>query len=156
MINSTTILLPTWKELLEGLELRVKLMPRDVRTRWNSTYAMLSFALEYRKAIENLTSDRKNDLRQFELSDNEWEIVQELSTTLKVGPCGSTFQLRLLTLGPAAPHFRTLLTLSFLFHRFLRMLLNSFHAQRPTLQQLSRQWTISTHSSLILLRLTAT
>lgn len=64
-------------------------MPRDVRTRWNSTYTMLSFALEYRTAVEHLTSDRKNDLRQFELSDDEWVIVQELSDTLKVGPRGS-------------------------------------------------------------------
>lgn len=48
---------------------------------------MLSFALEYRTAIEALTSERKNDLRQFELSEEEWEIVQELSDTLKVGPC---------------------------------------------------------------------
>lgn len=56
-------------------------------------FAMLSFALEYRKAIEMLTCDRKNDLRQFELSEDEWEIVRELSDTLKVGPCGSMFAL---------------------------------------------------------------
>lgn len=87
MINSTTILLPAWKDLLEDLGLRVKLMPRDVRTRWNSTFTMLSFALEYRTAIEGLTSERKNDLRQFELTEEEWEIVQELSDMLKVGPC---------------------------------------------------------------------
>lgn len=54
---------------------------------------MLSFALEYRTAIETLTSDRKNDLRQFELSEEEWEIVKELSDMLKVGPCGSTFAI---------------------------------------------------------------
>lgn len=71
--------------------MKVKLMPRDVRTRWNSTYNMLSFALEYRTAVELLTSDQKNDLRQFELSEEEWDIVRELSDTLKVGPCGSMF-----------------------------------------------------------------
>jgi hypothetical protein len=44
-------------------------MPRDVTTRWNSTYDMLKFALEYRKAIDILTADRQNDLRNYELSE---------------------------------------------------------------------------------------
>lgn len=91
MINSTTILLPAWKELLEDLELKVKLMPRDVHMRWNSTHAMLSFLLEYWTAIEHITSERKNKLQWFELSKEEWDIARELSDTLKVGPCGSTF-----------------------------------------------------------------
>jgi hypothetical protein len=59
-------------------------MPRDVTTRWNSTYDMLYCALQYRVAIESITSDRKNNLRQFELTEDEWVIVQELQDTLKV------------------------------------------------------------------------
>lgn len=91
MVHSTTILLPVWKESLEELDLAVKIMPRDVATRWNSTFNMLKFSLEYRKAIEALTSERKNELRQFELSEEEWEIAGELKGTLEVrplvGPC---------------------------------------------------------------------
>ena len=45
---------------------------------------MLDFAMEYRKAIERITSDRTNDLQQFELSEEEWVIVKELRFTLKV------------------------------------------------------------------------
>ena len=45
---------------------------------------MLCFSIEYRKAIENMTSERKNDLRQYELDEDEWVIAEELSDTLKV------------------------------------------------------------------------
>ena len=62
----------------------MKIMPCDVTMRWNSTYDMLYFALEYRVAIESITSDRKNDLRQFELVEDEWVIVEELRDMLKV------------------------------------------------------------------------
>lgn len=83
-MNSTTLLLPAWKLCLEELELAVRIMPRDVRTRWNSTYDMLSFSLQYRKAIEYITSDLKNNLRKYELTDEEWIIADELKDTLKV------------------------------------------------------------------------
>ncbi|KAL1657551.1 hypothetical protein GGF50DRAFT_25191, partial [Schizophyllum commune] len=54
IINSSTILLPAWKEILTELGLRIKLLPRDVRTRWNSTYDMLVSALEHRDAIDKM------------------------------------------------------------------------------------------------------
>ncbi|TRM62978.1 hypothetical protein BD626DRAFT_358107, partial [Schizophyllum amplum] len=54
IINSTTILLPAWKESLQKLRMEIKLLPRDVRTRWNSTYDMLVSALEHRAAVEQL------------------------------------------------------------------------------------------------------
>jgi hypothetical protein len=59
-------------------------MPRDVMMRWNSTYDMLKFALEYRKAIDILTADRQNELRNYELSEQEWTIAAQLSDVLKV------------------------------------------------------------------------
>ena len=37
-------------------------MPRDVSTRWNSTYDMIVFALEYCKAIAAMTADADNNL----------------------------------------------------------------------------------------------
>ncbi|KAI4293592.1 hypothetical protein K525DRAFT_179664, partial [Schizophyllum commune Loenen D] len=54
IINSSTILLPAWKDVLQKLNMKIKLLPRDVRTRWNSTYDMLVSALEHREAIENM------------------------------------------------------------------------------------------------------
>jgi hypothetical protein len=77
-------LLPAWKECLENVKLAIKIMPCDISTRWNSTYDMLCFAIQYRMAIEGMTSDQKNDLRQFELAEEEWEIAEELRDTLKV------------------------------------------------------------------------
>jgi hypothetical protein len=57
-------------------------MPRDVATRWNSTYDMLVFALEYRKVIDEISSDR--DMRKYELDEEEWELVQQLCDVLAV------------------------------------------------------------------------
>ncbi|KAF8812191.1 hypothetical protein BYT27DRAFT_7087879, partial [Phlegmacium glaucopus] len=83
-INSTTILLPAWARCLKELDLEFKLIPRDVTTRWNSTHDMLSFVLEHRKAIDNYTGDRRNDLRQFELTVEEWKVIKQLCDVLEV------------------------------------------------------------------------
>ena len=48
---------------------------------------MLSFSVKYRKAIEVMTSERKNDLHQFELEEEEWAIAEELGNTLMVRVC---------------------------------------------------------------------
>lgn len=79
-----TIVLPAWRRLLNELKKRDRIMPRDVTTRWNSTYDMLNFALEYRNAIDILTADRQNELRAYELNDSEWIIATQLSDVLKV------------------------------------------------------------------------
>ena len=47
-------------------------------------YDMLSFAVQYRKAIKHMTSDRRNDLRPFKMLEEEWEIAEALQDTLKV------------------------------------------------------------------------
>jgi hypothetical protein len=83
-INSTTLLLPVWARCLEDLDLDLKLIPCDVTTQWNSTYDMLSFVLKYRKAIDNYTGDRRNNLRGFELTVEEWSVVRQLCEILEV------------------------------------------------------------------------
>jgi hypothetical protein len=57
-------------------------MPRDVTTRWNSTYDMLVFAIEYRKAIDEISGDK--EMRKYELDEEEWTIVQQLCDILEV------------------------------------------------------------------------
>ncbi|KAF8162019.1 hypothetical protein BJ912DRAFT_865120, partial [Pholiota molesta] len=83
IIHSTTILLPAWKSCLKAADLAIKLMPRDVATRWNSTYDMLVFAVEHKKQIGDLTSDLGNDLRAYKLTREEWKIAEDLRDTLK-------------------------------------------------------------------------
>jgi hypothetical protein len=60
------------------------MMPRDVSTRWNSTFDMLDFALKYRVPIDEITSNRDLNLRKYELRDEEWVVAQNLCDTLKV------------------------------------------------------------------------
>ena len=82
--NSSTIVLPKWYEVLDNLALKQRMMPRDVSTRWNSTYDMLQFAIEYRAALDTMTADRGMNLRKFELSKKEWSMATELSEVLQV------------------------------------------------------------------------
>ncbi|KIM36076.1 hypothetical protein M413DRAFT_46004, partial [Hebeloma cylindrosporum] len=56
--NSTTLILPRWYTLLDELKLNERIMPRDVSTRWNSTYDMLKFALHYRVALDAIAGER--------------------------------------------------------------------------------------------------
>ena len=81
--NSSTILLPQWTAKLEELGLKVRMMPRDVSTRWNSTFDMLNFAIDYRPAIDSMTSNRDLNLRKYELEDDEWAVAENLRDTLK-------------------------------------------------------------------------
>ena len=82
--NSSTIILPKWYEVLEPLSLKPRMMPRDVSTRWNSTYDMVEFAIEYRAALDIMTADRDMKLHKFELSKKEWGMVTELCEVLQV------------------------------------------------------------------------
>jgi len=82
--NSSTIALPKWYEVIEDLGLNPRIMPRDVATRWNSTYDMVEFAIEYRAALDIMTADRDMNLRKFELSKKEWAMASELCEVLQV------------------------------------------------------------------------
>jgi hypothetical protein len=82
--NSSTIILPKWYSNLDELELKSRIMPRDVTTRWNSTYNMLDFALKYREAIDVITGDRDMKLRKYEMDEEEWEVARQLCEVLKV------------------------------------------------------------------------
>lgn len=59
-------------------------MPRDVATRWNSTFDLINFAIEYRTAIEEMTAKREHNLRVFELLVEEWKIASDLQEVLQV------------------------------------------------------------------------
>ncbi|KAF8867746.1 hypothetical protein BD779DRAFT_1417179, partial [Infundibulicybe gibba] len=56
--NSSTIILPAWRATLKTLGLGDRMMPRDVSTRWNSTFDMLVFALDYQKALDDICGNQ--------------------------------------------------------------------------------------------------
>lgn len=66
------------------LGVKAKLLPRDVRTQWNSTFFMLEAAIAYRLVYDALTAHKDNSLRMYELSDEEWELAEQLSEVLQV------------------------------------------------------------------------
>ncbi|KAG2109988.1 uncharacterized protein F5147DRAFT_772829 [Suillus discolor] len=78
LIHSTTILLPAWHEALRSLEVSVMLMPRD-----------------HRKAVDIATQRRDLGLREFELSDEEWDIAGQLRDVLKILKDATLFFSRL-------------------------------------------------------------
>jgi hypothetical protein len=93
-----------------------RMMPRDIATRWNYTYEMLSFAYAYREAFNELTSNRDMKMRKYELSDADWKIVNDLASVLK-----------------ASRSFRQFSWLLYSFNRFSAMQRCFFPARRPTL-----------------------
>lgn len=82
--NSTTVILPQWFSILKDLKVAQRMIPRDVRTRWNSTFDMLDFAVEHITAINTITGDRDMKLRQYELSEDDWDKARQLRDLLKV------------------------------------------------------------------------
>ena len=52
--NLSTILLPAWKEAMALHDLSERLIPRNVQTRWNSTYNMLEMVIKYKKLYQQM------------------------------------------------------------------------------------------------------
>jgi len=70
--------------VFDTLQLDSCMMLHDVSTHWNSTYNMLKFAIDYRKAINVIVRDLNMDLRKYELNVQEWKIVTQLWDLLMV------------------------------------------------------------------------
>lgn len=63
--------------------MKERIMPRDVQTRWNSTYDMLKFALKFQDAVNKILGERAWNMREYELSPDEWKIASQLRDVLK-------------------------------------------------------------------------
>ena len=60
------------------------LIPWDGVMCWNSTHDMMVFALKYRKPIDSITADKSLKLRQYELNNKGWGIIEQLVLVLQV------------------------------------------------------------------------
>ncbi|KAJ7664174.1 hypothetical protein B0H14DRAFT_2658689 [Mycena olivaceomarginata] len=61
-----------------------RLIPRDVRTRWNSAFDMFLFSFKYRRAVDAITAEKSLKLCKFELDELEWKILGDLLTALRM------------------------------------------------------------------------
>jgi hypothetical protein len=64
--------------------MRPQLIPRDVQTRWNSLYDMLSVAVTYKDVINAFTGDRNVGYRAYDLTNAQWTFVEDMLHVLKV------------------------------------------------------------------------
>jgi len=80
MTIPNTIILPQWFTTLEELMLHQQMMPHDIMT----TYNMLEFTIEYHEALESITGNQRMKLRQYELTEEDWEIATQHHSVLKV------------------------------------------------------------------------
>ncbi|KAL1739476.1 hypothetical protein HDZ31DRAFT_49342, partial [Schizophyllum fasciatum] len=85
VINSTTKLLPAWQACLREHDLRETNIPRDVSTRWNSTYDMVDYVDKHKKALKAYLADDAHtfELEPLTLSPQEWRCVRDLRNVLK-------------------------------------------------------------------------
>lgn len=64
--------------------MKERLISRDVKTRWNSTYNMLNIAVLYRPVLDAVTLDKKLKLRGYELDEQDWVALGDLLRVLEV------------------------------------------------------------------------
>ena len=84
IINSTTLLLPRWREEVSNTEFKDRVLPRDVATRWDSTYDMLASFVEMKDPVSKFLDRSSNGLAEYLLTEEEWEAIEGLVSALKV------------------------------------------------------------------------
>ncbi|KIM68548.1 hypothetical protein SCLCIDRAFT_105396, partial [Scleroderma citrinum Foug A] len=83
VIHSTTLLLPAWIATLKDLDLPVKKILHDCPTRWNLSFDLINFVVDYRAPIKDMTDKRKLGLITYALDDHEWQLLGQLRDILK-------------------------------------------------------------------------
>jgi hypothetical protein len=109
------------------LELARRRIPLDNRTRWNSWYLMLLVALELRAAVEKYCQIHESDLKDDELTPEDWRRLRTIKEFLE--PFHSA---TLYTEGDSAAIDRVLFTMDVLIKHFQLSLVSktlSFHLE---------------------------
>jgi len=47
-------------------------------------FDMLTFSLQYREAVDDISGNKTANMHQYELNDEEWQISEQFHNTLKV------------------------------------------------------------------------
>ncbi|KAE9390283.1 hypothetical protein BT96DRAFT_833638, partial [Gymnopus androsaceus JB14] len=68
VINSPTILLPSWCKAVAGSAFHNRTLPRDVSTCWNSTYNMLAAFIKMKEYVDIFLDSSSNGLTQYLLT----------------------------------------------------------------------------------------
>ncbi|KAI6125605.1 hypothetical protein EDD16DRAFT_1474107, partial [Pisolithus croceorrhizus] len=84
IIHFTTILLPTWHATCKETRKKVKQIPHDVLTCWNSTFNMIDFILEYQEPVDAITDKQCLGLATYALDEHEWVMLGQLHDVLKI------------------------------------------------------------------------
>ena len=53
-------------------------IPLDVAVRWNATYRMLEQAVYLRRPIRRFVEEDDSEMREFQLSEEEWDLAEVL------------------------------------------------------------------------------
>lgn len=69
---------------MAGTQFKDRILPRDVATRWNSTYDMMVAFIEMKTAVVQFLDCASNGLSEYMLSEEEWEAASDLTKALKV------------------------------------------------------------------------
>ncbi|KIM56043.1 hypothetical protein SCLCIDRAFT_133576 [Scleroderma citrinum Foug A] len=83
IIHSSTVLLPAWDTAFREAGLAVRQIPRDVVTRWNSSFDMADFIIDYRVPVDLMTNKRSLGLAMYALEEHEWDMLEQLRDVLK-------------------------------------------------------------------------
>ncbi|KIM50118.1 hypothetical protein SCLCIDRAFT_45630, partial [Scleroderma citrinum Foug A] len=83
IINSSTLLLPAWEATCKEAGLRVRRIPQDVLTCWNSSFDMVDFIVNYHVPVDTMTDKQRLGLGNYTLDEHEWRVLEQLQDVLK-------------------------------------------------------------------------
>ncbi|KIM54682.1 hypothetical protein SCLCIDRAFT_36097, partial [Scleroderma citrinum Foug A] len=78
IINSSTLLLPAWEAASKEVGLRVREIPRDMLTCWNSSFDMADFIVDYHVPVNAMTDKQRLGLGDYALNEHEWRVLEQL------------------------------------------------------------------------------
>ena len=89
--TSSTLLRPAWYHECTKYMTKEGIIGRDVTTRWNSTGDTISDGLQFKTVYNAMTANCDYGLREYEMSNEEWEILVDLLDILEVCLCCSSY-----------------------------------------------------------------